>query len=168
MSTQVPIGQVTAQTIVASTIILGVPAVKIDEIVATVRDLTCTVIANKVIFQGTLHKQIFFVDTSGFVRHQAEDIPFSGFIDFPGATEGDYCQLEAIIEFISFSLLDPTTLRQTVVIAVTATVFDPPAPMLFTETAPARPDVFFDRTLFRTSGRRNAPGRVYRARIGSK
>ncbi|MGE5551954.1 MAG: DUF3794 domain-containing protein [Bacteroidota bacterium] len=167
MNTQAPPGGATTQTLVASTTILGVPAVKIDEIVASVVKPSCTVIANKVIFQATLHKQIFFVDAAGFVRHQAEDVPFSGFIDFPGATDGTPCQLEFVIEFLDFQLLNPTTLRQTAVLAVTARLFDPPSGAFFLNTAPTASDTFFpSQPAFRTSGRRNGPGRVHRVRLG--
>ncbi len=168
MNAQALLGEVTTQTLVASTFTLGVPAVKIDEIVASVRDLACTVISNKVIFQGTLHKQIFFVDTTGIVRHQAEDVPFSGFIDFPGAVEGTPCQLEPLIEFIDFRLLDPTTLRQTVVLAITARLFDPPPGVFFLDTAPPKAATFFGNPqAYRTSGRRSGPGPAFTIRLGS-
>ncbi len=165
MNAQALLGEATTQILVANTVSLGVPAVKIDEIVARPVNLSCTVIPNKVIFQGTVHKQIFFVDTAGIVRHQAEDVPFSGFIDFPGAAEGTPCQLDVVIEFIDFRLLNAATLRQTVVLAVTARLFDPPPGEFFLDTAPVKADRFFGaQTAFRTSGKISGPGRVYTAR----
>lgn len=160
MSAQALLGEATTQLLVANTVILGVPAVKIDEIVASVRDLNCIVIDGKIIIQGVLHKQVFFVDTAGIVRHQAEDVRFSGFIDLPGAVAGTPCQLEAIVEFLDFRLLSPEELRQTAVLAVTARLFDPPPGLLFLNTAPARADAFFGtQRAFRTSGRIPGPGR---------
>jgi hypothetical protein len=34
--------------------------------------------------QGTIHKQILYVDPSGIVRHTTEDIPFMATVDIPG------------------------------------------------------------------------------------
>ncbi|MGE5527867.1 MAG: DUF3794 domain-containing protein [Patescibacteria group bacterium] len=166
MNAQALLGEVTTQLLVANTTTLGVPAVKIDEIVATVNNLSCTVIPGKVIFQGNVHKQIFFVDIEGIVRHQAEDIPFSGFIDFPGAAEGTPCQLEPVIEFIDFRLAVPVTLRQTIVLSITARLFDPPPGEFFLNTAPAGADRFCDRRAFRTGGLGSETRRTYRARLG--
>ncbi len=118
------IAETTAQVLVDDTITLPRPAEKIDEIVARVQDLNCFVIENKVIFQGILHKQIFFVDTKGIVRHVGVDIPFSGFVDLPGVQAGATCRLTATIEFINFQLLSPTQLRETVVIVVSVSVTD--------------------------------------------
>lgn len=118
------LAETTAQVLVDDTITLPQPAEKIDEIVARVKDLNCFVIENKVIFQGVLHKQIFFVDAKGFVRHVGVDIPFSGFVDVPGAPAGATCRLTATVEFIDFRLLTPTKLRETVVIVIGVTVTD--------------------------------------------
>ena len=129
------IAETTAQVLVDDTITLPLAAEKIDEIVARVQDLRCFVIENKVIFQGTLHKQIFFVDTDGIVRHIGIDIPFSGFVDVPGVPAGAACQLAARVVFIDFQLLTPTRLRETVVIHVEVTVTDDVTNMtVFTNT----------------------------------
>lgn len=110
--------QASAQVLVESTVELENPAVKIDEIRAVVTDLTCQVIQDKVIFQGVLHKQIFYVREDGVVVHQAEDVRFSGFVDVPGAMAGEACRIDSVIEFVDFVLVDPTTLEQRVVIRV--------------------------------------------------
>ncbi len=124
------LAETTAQVLVSDTVTLPLPAEKIDEIVASIRDIHCFVIDNKVIFQGTLHKQIFFVDMNGVVRHVGVDIPFSGFVDTPGVPAGSACQLQPVIEFLNFMLISPTALRETVVIAVGVTVIDRPADVL--------------------------------------
>lgn len=137
------LAETTAQVLVDDIVTLPVPAEKIDEIVASVRDVNCFVIENKVIFQGTLHKQIFFVDLKGVVRHVGVDIPFSGFADTPDVPAGSTCQLDPEIEFINFELTSPTQLRETVVIRVGITVFDTPAGrLIFNNTLPATPIVF--------------------------
>jgi len=137
------LAETTAQVLVDDVVTLPLPAEKIDEIVASIRDAQCFVIDNKVIFQGTLHKQIFFVDMEGIVRHVGVDIPFSGFVDVPGVPAGSACQLEPEIEFLSFELVTPTQLRETVVIAMGVTVFDTPVQTLvFNQTLPTQPVVF--------------------------
>ena len=90
--------------------------IKIREIVATIKDLTTEVICDKVIIQGTLHKQIFFIGSDNLEHHQAEDIPFSTFVDIIGTTTGMNVHVDAKIETILFELEDSTTLRQKVVI----------------------------------------------------
>lgn len=118
------LAETTVQVLVEDDVTLPLPAEKIDEIVASVRDLTCFVIPNKVIFQGTLHKQIFFVDLDSFVRHVGVDIPFSGFVDLPGVPADAACRVTGVIEFIQFDLITSTLLRETVVIMIEVTVFE--------------------------------------------
>lgn len=111
--------EVSAQVLVESIVTLNQPAVKIDEIRAVVQNLRCIVIPNKVIFQGIVHKQIFFVREDSLVAHQAEDVRFNGFVDVPGVTPNMTCTAVATIEFIDFTLLDPTSLEQKVIVLVT-------------------------------------------------
>lgn len=110
------IGENSAQTLVESDFTLGVPALKIDEIVGTVRNLEVETIKDKVIIQGTLHKQIFFIDTANFGRHEAEDLHFSLFVDIPGAAPGMDVQVHPRIEAIFFNLISPVCLRQKAVL----------------------------------------------------
>lgn len=147
------LAETTAQVLVDDTITLPRPAEKIDEIVARVQDLNCFVIENKVIFQGVLHKQIFFVDKDGIVRHVGVDIPFSGFVDVPGAPAGATCGLTATIEFINFQLLSPTQLRETVVIHIRVTVTDEVNNMtVFSNTLPPEPLRFGEPNTVRVKG----------------
>ncbi|HEX3046794.1 MAG TPA: DUF3794 domain-containing protein [Bacillota bacterium] len=135
------IAETTAQVLVDDTITLPLEAEKIDEIVASIRDLNCFVIDNKVIFQGTLHKQIFFVGLlDGIVHHVGVDIPFSGFVDLPGVPAGSVCQLTPRIAFLNFQLLSPTQLRETVVIDIDIVVTDQSVNTItFTNTLPPDP-----------------------------
>lgn len=106
------VGENTVQTLVETDFTLPVPAIKIDEIVGKIVDIDVEVIENKVIIQGVLHKQIFFIDTNNVGRHQAEDVPFSTFVDLPGAMPGMDVQVHPRIEVILFELISPTILRQ--------------------------------------------------------
>lgn len=118
------VGEGTVQELIQSTFTLPVAAIKISEIRATIEDLEPTVIEDKVLIQGTLHKQIFFVDTNNLERHVAEDVEFSTFIDIPGAEEGMHVQVTPTIESVDFDLVDSTTLEQTVVVEFFVKVTD--------------------------------------------
>jgi hypothetical protein len=131
------LAETTVQVLVGDTVTLPLPAAKIDEIVASIKDVNCFVIDNKVIFQGILHKQIFFVDLNGIVRHVGVDISFSGIADTPGVPAGSSCQITPIIVFINFNLLSATELRETVVIDVGVIVTDMSSnALIFTNTLP--------------------------------
>jgi hypothetical protein len=110
------IGEGTKQELIENTVTLNTAALKIDDITAEIRDLTIEVIEDKVIIQGIVHKQIFFIGLDNIEYHQAEDLEFSTFLDIPGATTGMDVVVEPTIEFIHFELLDEDTLLQKVVI----------------------------------------------------
>ncbi|MGE5550841.1 MAG: DUF3794 domain-containing protein [Bacteroidota bacterium] len=110
------IGENTTQILSESTVTLNQPAIKIREIVAKVVDLTTEVIEDKVIIQGFIHKQIFFINEENIEFHQAEDVPFSTFVDIIGARPGMNVHVEPIIETVIFELLSPVTLLQKVVV----------------------------------------------------
>lgn len=118
------VGENTVQTLVETDFTLPVPALKIDEIVGKIQDVEVEVIENKVIIQGILHKQIFYIDTDNFGRHQAEDVPFSTFVDLPGALPGMDVQVHPKIEVILFELISPTLLRQKAVMEFFVKVTD--------------------------------------------
>lgn len=116
------VGENTVQDLSETVITLPVAAVKVREIVAQLRNIVTHIIQDKVIVQGIIHKQIFFIDTDNIERHLAEDIPFSLFLDIPGAVPGDNVQIKPIIEAIFFDLLSPTELRQKVIFAINAVI----------------------------------------------
>jgi hypothetical protein len=113
---EVVINENTKQVLVEQNITLNIPALKVRNINATICNLTTDVIADKVIIQGIIHKQIFFVGEDDIVHHQAEELPFSTFVDLPGATPGMNVQISPTIETIIFNLLTPTLLHQKVVV----------------------------------------------------
>ena len=63
-----------------------------------------------------MHKQIFYIAEDNLEHHQAEDIPFSTFLDIVGAAPCMNVRVDARIETILFELTDSTTLHQKVVI----------------------------------------------------
>ncbi len=104
------IGENSVQTLIPNEVELPVPAIKIVDIDAEVRDITCDIIEDKVIIQGIVHKQVFYIDTEDIERHVAEDVPFSTFVDVPGAEPIHTCQVHPTIEFIKRELMDGGTL----------------------------------------------------------
>ncbi|AZR74519.1 hypothetical protein BBF96_14670 [Anoxybacter fermentans] len=98
------VGENSVQTLVPSELKLPVPATKIIEISAQVQDIICEVIEDKVIVQGIVHKQIFFIGEDNIERHIGEDVSFSTFVDVPGAEAGQNYQVEPTIEFIKREL----------------------------------------------------------------
>jgi hypothetical protein len=110
------VGERTCQILVESILTLSQAAIKVREIMARVENITTEVIEDKVIIQGILHKQIFFINEDNVEIHQAENVPFSTFVDLPGAIKGMDVRIEPIIETILFELVNSTTLRQKVVI----------------------------------------------------
>ncbi|HBE79507.1 MAG TPA: hypothetical protein DDW65_17280 [Firmicutes bacterium] len=116
------VGDGTIQELSETLITLNTPAIKVREIVAQIRDLASHVICNKVIVQGTLHKQIYFIGTDNIEHHQAEDIPIAAFLDITGAMPGNNVKLTTTIEGIFFDLLSTAELRQKVIFAITAIV----------------------------------------------
>jgi len=115
-------GQNSQQLIVETTVTLNQPALKVDEITAVVQDILTDVITDKVIIQGILHKQIFYVGLDNIEYHQAEDIPFSLFVDVEGAAPGMHVQVESTIETISYTLENSNDLTQKVVIQFSVVV----------------------------------------------
>lgn len=112
------IGEATKQHLVENIVVLDTPAEKVDEIRGELRDLQVEIIPDKVIVQGIIHKQIFFVDRRNLARHQEEEIPFSLFLDVPGAEPGMEVQVHPVIEKIFFELLSPEEVREKVIIEV--------------------------------------------------
>jgi hypothetical protein len=116
------IGENIVQELSESVLTLPLAAVKVREIIARLVDITTHVIPDKVIVQGTIHKQIFFIGVDNVEHHQAEDISFSLFLDIPGAIPGDNIRITPIIEAVFFELITPTELRQKVVFSIQAVI----------------------------------------------
>ncbi len=104
------VGEKTAQCLVEDTARLPHRAIKVQDVDCSVRDVTFEVLTDKVVVNGTVHKQVFFVSTDDILRHFPEDIPFSCVIDVPGARPGMSVHVMARCEHISWRLthIDPT------------------------------------------------------------
>lgn len=127
------VGEDTIQTTVVNDIEFPVKAKKIWDTEAEVEDVTVNPIEDKVIIEGIIHKQIFWVADEnrtvdgvtyqkGEVFEKSVDEKFSAFVDIPGTTGDMNVQVHPRIEFIDYDDLRddpyaiPDTWRQTVIL----------------------------------------------------
>ncbi len=101
------VGENAAQTSVIRDITLPGRVRKIADVDATIRDVTARVIENKVIVEGIIHKQIFYVDedTDQLKEFTVTDEKFIHFVDIPGAMPGMNVQVHTRIEFIGHDFI---------------------------------------------------------------
>jgi len=103
---RVVVGENTKQKFIEETKVI--PAIKVIEIVPRISQIKHIVKNGKVLVQGVIHKQIFFVGTDDLVHHLAEDIPFSDIVLVNGAGEGMNSQDHSFIDNLVFEF-DPVT-----------------------------------------------------------
>lgn len=116
------VGQGSQQLIVENGVTLPNLAQKVDEITAEVRDIVTDITTDKVVIQGILHKQIYYVGIDNVEYHQSEDVPFSLFVDVKGAAPGMNVSVTDTIEDVSYTLKNETELIQRVVILFSVVV----------------------------------------------
>jgi len=101
-------GENTEQVIVEDQVCLDVPAKKVQDILAFVTTLRHEVLDGKVVVEGTVHKQIYFVGPNDVVCHQSVDVPFSAVVEVPGAEPGMAVQVHPTIEHVGWVLIKET------------------------------------------------------------
>jgi hypothetical protein len=106
----------TGEACIENRFVLPRRAKKIAEIQARVVDLTAEVVDSQVLVSGILHKQVFFVGEDHHVHHQTEEVPFTVFIDCPGASNGHHADVTARIAKLTHSLEFSQELVQRVVL----------------------------------------------------
>lgn len=119
------VGENAAQVAVHSEIDFGRPARKIKNVDAEIKHITARPIENKVIVEGILHKQIFFVSAEDdVVLEVSVDEKFTHFIDLPGAFPGANVQVHPRVEYVDVDIdaKDPTRGKQTAIIDIFAKV----------------------------------------------
>jgi hypothetical protein len=79
-------------------------AIKVDRIVATLTNIVHHLFPGKVVLQGFIHKQIFWVDSTNTVRHIAQDVPFCTACEIPAAAPGQLVELFLQDVFTDFQL----------------------------------------------------------------
>lgn len=98
------IGEQTKTKTVQATVTLPVQAIKVFEVQATLKGTKCEIRRDGVFIQGTVHKQVFYVDQGDLVRHVAEDVPFHFFVDVDGAEPDMSCQAHTKIVSVDWTL----------------------------------------------------------------
>jgi hypothetical protein len=94
----------TGEACIESRFVLPRRAKKVAEIQSRLVHLTAEVVDGQVMVSGTLHKQVFFVGEDHHVHHVPEDVPFTVFIECPGATFGHTAEVSGRIVKLSHSL----------------------------------------------------------------
>ncbi len=104
-------------------------AVKIKSVDAEIQETEETILPDKVIIKGKLHKQIYYVVEPGReVRETHADVPFSVFVHIPGAKKGAMVTTDVRIEYIDNELVvrnGRKYVKETVVLQICAKVTEP-------------------------------------------
>ncbi|MGE5594170.1 MAG: DUF3794 domain-containing protein, partial [Betaproteobacteria bacterium] len=104
---------------------LPMRALKIKDIRADVTNVSVEVIPDKVIVQGTIAKQVFFVGEDDIVHHFPEEMRFSALVEVPGARPGMLVQVHpSIFNVIAFLSPDGNQILQKVIVDVGVVVTD--------------------------------------------
>lgn len=98
------VGERVEQCLIENRLRLSLPARKVQDIEARVVDLRTEVLNNRVVVNGKIHKQIFFVGPDEVLHHLPEDVPFTTVVDVPNAAPGMIANVNARVEHISWVL----------------------------------------------------------------
>ncbi|HHV71909.1 MAG TPA: SafA/ExsA family spore coat assembly protein [Clostridia bacterium] len=85
--------------------LLPYPALEISNVIASLKDIKAEVVENKVLVEGKIHKQIYYVDEENLVRYAVEEFGFDSFVDVPGAAPGMEAKVEIRIEHLDSDLV---------------------------------------------------------------
>ncbi len=110
------------QHLVESTQILQHKSVKIRNIETKLYNVSSSTIADKVIINGVLHKQIYYVGIDNINYHQSENIPFTTFVDYPGAEPNQDTIIKSVVECTKYQLNGNNGLFQQNIIKFDVTV----------------------------------------------
>mgnify|MGYP001953545065 FL=1 len=92
------VGEKVAQVVLENDVCID--AIKIDKIDAMLGPFEDHVFKNKVVKQGVIHKQVFYVDHDNVVRHMAEDVPYMLTVDIPNVRPGDNVDVQNYLQDI--------------------------------------------------------------------
>ena len=102
---------------------------KIRNIQTKIENVSTTTVPDKIVVEGTLHKQIFYVEQeTNRVFEQTVKESFTAFVDVPGARPGHSVEVRTEVEYVDIDLRNGnaqegfTSGRQTAVLAVFAKV----------------------------------------------
>ncbi|UNC91782.1 SafA/ExsA family spore coat assembly protein [Candidatus Contubernalis alkaliaceticus] len=111
------VADVIQTTTVEAEVELPMKAEKIFRIMAEIVNIQTEIVNGKVIIRAVLHKQIFFVDMGGLLRHVREDVPFQIVANVPPAVPDMNVQVRLrIVGDIDFEIIKGKKVLQTAVI----------------------------------------------------
>lgn len=125
------VGQNTGQIQLNNSFQLPHPALEISNLIASVKQVKTKIIENKVLVEGKVHQQIYYVDEQHLVRYTAEEFDFDGFVDLPGAAPGMEVKVGVRIEHLDCDLIIARgeklskIVEQSIVLELTARVIQP-------------------------------------------
>jgi LysM repeat protein len=121
------VGEGSNQIIVKNEIEFPKPIKKIARTDVDIRDIETEILPDKVIVEGILHKQIFYVEQgTGKVFELSVDEKFTGYVDVEGARDGMNAHVKVEVEQISYDF-DPgeCEAEQTAVLEIKVKVTEP-------------------------------------------
>lgn len=86
------IGEAVGQVVVRSSTCIN--AIKIDRIKASLADTTDHVFQNKVVKQGIIRKEVFYVNSHNILRFLTEDVPFTLTVEIPGLRPDPFVEIQ--------------------------------------------------------------------------
>lgn len=117
------VGEDTRQVSLVSDVTFPRDVRKVKDVVTRVQGVESEIIPGKVMIEGTLHKQIFYVEeATGQVFEMSLDEPFRVFVEIPGAEPKMHVQVWVEVETVDHDLLGDNRARQTTILMVTAKV----------------------------------------------
>jgi hypothetical protein len=145
------VGEDEKQTEVINTIDFPAPVKKIKNVTAKVNDIETNIVPNKIVIEGVLHKQIYYVECpTGQLKELSVDEGFTVWADVPGAVEDQDVDVSVDIEYVDIDLRNGddengfNSGRQTAVLAVTAKVTENLELEIVTDVIGAGVEVFKD------------------------
>lgn len=118
--------QAAAQIMVVHKAGLVSRAIRIVDVIGSVRDIAAEVIPDEVIVQGRVHQQVFFIDRHKVQRHQTEEAVFNHLVEAPGARPGMLVAVQPFVKYISTALApEANVLSERIVLDLHVRVVEP-------------------------------------------
>lgn len=87
------IGQAVGQVVLTNSTCIN--AIKIDRITASLLESTDHFFKNKIVKQGIIRKEVFYVNPKNTLRFLSEDVPFTLTLDIPGFHPSPFTEVQS-------------------------------------------------------------------------
>lgn len=99
---------------------------KILDIIANIFNIGYHIVGNKIIVQGMLHKQIFYMNNHGKTKFETEQLPFATFIELDDVKQHHHIRIEGRVEQMQRQLcLQGIQLKQKTTLIFEGTALEP-------------------------------------------